>query len=152
MKYCTNCHRITTGDPLFCNICGNSYNIKLCPRLHPNPRAAQICSQCGSHDLSTPHPKGGLATIPATLLLRILPGIALALTTAAFLLALLWAAIGAREVLIPLLVKAGVLLGAVWILYWMLPEFVRGLINVFGRRPKHGSSHRSDHKGSGSHH
>jgi hypothetical protein len=57
MKYCYECNRITTGDPLFCNFCGRSYDVKLCPRLHPNPRIAQTCSQCGNRDLSTPQPK-----------------------------------------------------------------------------------------------
>jgi len=57
MKYCYNCNRVTVGDPLFCNFCGKSYNVKLCPRLHINPRTAEVCSQCGSRDLSVPQPK-----------------------------------------------------------------------------------------------
>ncbi len=57
MKYCYECGRITAGEPLFCNFCGRSYNVKLCPRHHPNPRIAEVCSQCGSRELSTPQPK-----------------------------------------------------------------------------------------------
>ena len=57
MKYCFNCGHRAAGEPLFCNFCGRSYNRKLCPRLHPNPRRAQACSQCGSRDLSTPGPR-----------------------------------------------------------------------------------------------
>ena len=57
MTYCYNCGRITTGDPLFCNTCGRSFDKKLCPRLHPNPRSAEICSRCGSRELSVPQPK-----------------------------------------------------------------------------------------------
>jgi RNA polymerase subunit RPABC4/transcription elongation factor Spt4 len=57
MKTCHNCGRITTGDPLFCNTCGRSFDRKLCPRLHPNPRSAEICSRCGSRELSVPQPK-----------------------------------------------------------------------------------------------
>jgi len=57
MKYCYNCNRITSGTPLFCNFCARSYNVKLCPRKHSNPRKAEACSQCGSRDLSTPQPK-----------------------------------------------------------------------------------------------
>src|SRR5690348_576072 len=57
MKYCFNCNRITAGEPLFCNFCGRSYDVRLCPRRHPNPRKAKACSQCGSRELSTPQPK-----------------------------------------------------------------------------------------------
>lgn len=48
---------MTPGKPLFCNFCGRSYDLKLCPRLHVNPRHAEVCSQCGSRDFSTPQPK-----------------------------------------------------------------------------------------------
>jgi RNA polymerase subunit RPABC4/transcription elongation factor Spt4 len=57
MRHCLNCGRITAGDPLFCNVCGRSFDKKLCPRLHVNPRNSDICSRCGSRDLSTPQPK-----------------------------------------------------------------------------------------------
>src|SRR5258705_3358168 len=55
MRYCNQCHRITPGEPLFCNSCGRSYDFRLCPSRHPNPRNAEICSECGSRELSTPH-------------------------------------------------------------------------------------------------
>ena len=29
---------MTAGEPLFCNFCGRSYDLKLCPHRHPNPR------------------------------------------------------------------------------------------------------------------
>ena len=48
MRYCNQCHRITPGEPLFCNLCGRSYDFKLCPHRHPNPRNAEVCSECGS--------------------------------------------------------------------------------------------------------
>ncbi len=54
MRYCFSCRHITSDKPLFCNHCGRSYNVKLCPRLHVNPRRAEACSQCGSRELSTP--------------------------------------------------------------------------------------------------
>lgn len=57
MKYCFNCGRVNAGEPLFCNTCGRSFDRKLCPRFHPNPRSADICSRCGSRELSTPQPK-----------------------------------------------------------------------------------------------
>src|SRR5437016_220654 len=62
MKYCHACHKMTPGDPIFCNFCGSTYNLKLCSRLHPNPRHASVCSQCGSREMSAPQPR-----IPAML-------------------------------------------------------------------------------------
>jgi hypothetical protein len=56
MRYCTNCRHITIGGPNFCNSCGYSYDVKLCSSRHPNPRAARVCSQCGSTEFSTPAP------------------------------------------------------------------------------------------------
>ena len=56
MRYCTRCRRITPGQPLYCNHCGASYDVKLCPRRHVNPREAEVCGVCGSRDLSRPAP------------------------------------------------------------------------------------------------
>lgn len=90
--YCYNCNRITAGEPLFCNFCGRSYNVKLCPRLHPNPRNAQICSLCGSRDLSIPQPSVPLWARIVEFVLRVIPGLALTavsvLTTALFIVAI----------------------------------------------------------------
>jgi len=57
MKFCYQCGRVTEGQPLYCNSCGRSYNVKLCARGHANPRSAEVCSQCGSRDLSRPQPR-----------------------------------------------------------------------------------------------
>jgi uncharacterized protein (DUF2236 family) len=57
MKHCLNCGHITAGEPLFCQTCGRTYDHKLCPRLHANPRSAEVCSRCGSRELSVPQPK-----------------------------------------------------------------------------------------------
>jgi hypothetical protein len=57
MKYCYACGHTTGGEPRFCNFCGRSYDVKLCPKLHANRRRAQACSQCGSQDLSIPQPE-----------------------------------------------------------------------------------------------
>ena len=91
MKYCHKCHRITAGKPTFCNWCGATYDVKLCPRLHVNPRAAQVCSQCGSHDLSTPQPRIPLALRPAVFLLSLGPGVVL------LLLLLVWTVFFVRQ-------------------------------------------------------
>ena len=57
MRFCNNCKRLSPGRDPFCSGCGSTYDVKLCPRLHVNPRAAVLCSQCGSRELSTPQPK-----------------------------------------------------------------------------------------------
>jgi hypothetical protein len=57
MRYCHNCHKVTTGEPLFCHCCGFTYDAKLCTARHINPRWATVCSQCGSRDLTTPAPR-----------------------------------------------------------------------------------------------
>jgi RNA polymerase subunit RPABC4/transcription elongation factor Spt4 len=62
VRYCHRCRKMTPGDPTFCNFCGSTYDLKLCSRLHPNPRHATVCSQCGSREMSTPQPR-----IPAAL-------------------------------------------------------------------------------------
>src|ERR1700689_3103953 len=77
MKYCYYCNRMTTGEPVFCNFCGRSYNVKLCPRLHVNSRISEVCSQCGSRDLSTPQPKVPLKARILVFLLMTLVGSAL---------------------------------------------------------------------------
>ena len=57
MKYCYACGTVTSGEPSYCSSCGRSYDVKLCPRRHPNPRFVEVCSQCGSRELSTPQPR-----------------------------------------------------------------------------------------------
>lgn len=74
MKYCYQCGKVTTGDPLYCNSCGRSYNVKLCRRGHANPRNAEVCSRCGSRDLSTPQPRVPLGVRLLAFLLSLLPG------------------------------------------------------------------------------
>lgn len=63
MRYCSHCKKLTAGRPPYCNFCGRSYRYKLCPRGHQNPRAANACATCGSHELSTPAPQSGMSTI-----------------------------------------------------------------------------------------
>jgi len=87
MRYCYNCHRITPGEPLFCNRCGRSYDRKLCPHRHVNTRNALVCSECGSRDLSMPQPRGLWRSKALILLFRLVPGIVLILTSLVALVA-----------------------------------------------------------------
>ena len=75
MKFCYACGHTTGGEPLFCNSCGRSYDVKLCPKLHVNPRIAEACSQCGSRDLSIPQPKIPILWKFLAILVQVVSGI-----------------------------------------------------------------------------
>lgn len=134
MKYCYECGRMTPGDPLYCNFCGRSYDLKLCPRHHPNPRIAEICSRCGSRELSTPQPKVSVWWRVLEWLARIVLGALLAL------LSLLVATATLKELLETPgaqggILILGVLLGLLWWLWSQLPEWFRKLVRrSFTRR------------------
>ena len=126
MKYCYQCGHMTAGEPLFCNSCGRSYDVKLCPRLHQNPRSAECCSQCGSRELSTPQPK-----IPMYLrLLAILARLGLGLLLFYATLSLVVAMLRSPEVQ-QSLVAMGLLLLVLWILWTRLPDWFRESIRSF---------------------
>jgi hypothetical protein len=78
MKYCYNCDRVTIGEPLFCNFCGRSYDVKLCPRLHVNPRGTRVCSKCGSSELTTPQPRVPFWAKVGLVVLTLVPGLIVA--------------------------------------------------------------------------
>jgi len=77
MKYCYNCDRVTIGEPLFCNFCGRSYDVKLCPRLHVNGRNTRVCSNCSSSELTTPQPRVPPWAKILLFLLTLIPGLIL---------------------------------------------------------------------------
>lgn len=137
MKYCYQCGRITTGEPLFCNFCARSYDAKLCPRHHPNPRIAEACSRCGSRELSTPQPKVSLWWHVLGFLLRSVLGLFLALLSLIVLVSV------TRELLtMPAvqngLVALGLLVAALWWAWGMLPHWLRKLIRRVTKRREHG--------------
>ncbi len=141
MRYCNQCHRITPGEPLFCNSCGRSYDFKLCPSRHPNPRSAEICSQCGSRDLSTPHPRVPLWLAPLVALLTALPGVLLLVFTVMFLLAFIHAMLTSPQLQFQFLIL-GLMLALLWYLYMHLPAFLRRLISrLFHRSKRNGHDH-----------
>jgi RNA polymerase subunit RPABC4/transcription elongation factor Spt4 len=141
MRYCNQCHRITPGEPLFCNSCGRSYDFKLCPSRHPNPRNAEICSQCGSRELSTPHPRIPLWLAPLVALLSAMPGILLFGVTILFFVALINVLIRDQQLLFQAML-AGLMLAFLWYLYMHLPAFLRRFISKLFHR-----SHSDDHHG-----
>lgn len=133
MRYCNNCRKLTAGEPLFCNFCGRSYDHKLCPHRHINPRTAEVCSQCGSREFSTPHPRVPLWLSAGVASLSFLPGVLLLLLSVIFLLAFVHALLSSPQLLFQFML-AGLLLSFVWWLYMQLPRFVRRLIaKLLGR-------------------
>ena len=143
MRYCYHCNRITTGEPMFCNFCGRSYDIKLCSRLHPNPRTAEVCSQCGSRDLSQPQPRVPFWSQPLLLLLSKLPGIVLLLLSVALFVALLHSLLTDPNMQ-GMLFVLGFVLALLWFLYLQLPGFLRrGIGRLLGRSKRNGHS---DHR------
>jgi RNA polymerase subunit RPABC4/transcription elongation factor Spt4 len=137
MRYCNQCHRITAGQALFCNFCGRSYDSKLCPHRHPNPRFAEVCNQCGSRELSTPHPRVSLLVRPLVWLLTVLPGLLLAAVSIVFVFGLVRALLIDQQLLFQA-VLAGLMLTFLWYLYMHLPHFLRRLLSSLFRRSNGG--------------
>jgi RNA polymerase subunit RPABC4/transcription elongation factor Spt4 len=119
-SYCYNCGHLTPGEPLFCNYCGRSYDLKLCPRLHPNPRGADICSRCGSRELSTPQPKVPVVWKLLAILIRLGLGLLLTYITLAFLIAL-----ARTPAFQQAFVAFAFLIIGLWLIWSKLPEWLQ---------------------------
>ncbi len=129
MKYCYQCGKMTNGEPLFCNSCGRSYDVKLCPRMHQNPRGAEVCSKCGSRELSTPQPKIPMSWRLLAILVRL--GLGLVLFYAS--LSLVIALVRTPEVQ-QAMVALGLLLAGLWWLWSKLPDWFQELIRALWKR------------------
>lgn len=123
MKFCFNCNHITPGQPLFCNACGRSFDVKLCPRRHANPRTAEACSQCGSRDLSTPQPRRPGWTYAAGFFLSAIPGGFLALASIVIVVAILQ-----RPDTIVALFFLMIPFGILWWMWSQIPAWFRSQI------------------------
>jgi RNA polymerase subunit RPABC4/transcription elongation factor Spt4 len=124
MRYCPQCKRLTAGDPLYCNHCGATYDAKLCPARHLNPRNAEVCAQCGSRDLSTPAPRMSLWLRPVLFLLALLPGVLLALLLLLVVVAMFQQLATNGQIqaqLVILLLRLAIL----WWFYIHLPKFIQ---------------------------
>ena len=124
MRYCPQCHRLTTGEPLFCNHCGATYDAKLCPARHLNPRNAEVCSQCGSRDLSTPAPRLALWLRPVLFGLSLLPGVLLALVLLMVAIGIINQIATNGQVQVQILVLF-LLLALLWFIYIHIPKFIQ---------------------------
>ncbi len=119
MRYCSNCKKLTSGKPPYCNFCGRSYGVRLCPRGHKNPRAAECCSECGSPELSMPSPQRGATGIAQLI------GIGILLVLCGYVVYFVWTFLSDPNTLLALM-RVGFELGALFLL-WML---------TFGRKGK----------------
>lgn len=133
MRYCHQCHRVTAGQPMFCNFCGRSYDFKLCPSRHPNSRSAEICSQCGSRELSTPHPRVPLWLTPLLILLSAIPGLLLFALTILFFIGFVTALAQSPQLQFQFLI-VGFVIALLWYLYMHLPQFLRHFITKLIKR------------------
>jgi RNA polymerase subunit RPABC4/transcription elongation factor Spt4 len=124
MRYCYNCNHVTQGKPLFCQFCGRTYSVKLCPRLHPNPRKAQVCSSCGSRDLSTPAPKQPFWVSLVAYAMSFVPGVLLFLFSILFVAALLHALFSNPRMLASFVFLA-LALTLLWAMWTRLPLALR---------------------------
>jgi hypothetical protein len=138
MRYCTACHNLTAGEPMFCGTCGRTYEVRLCPRLHPNPRFAQVCSQCGSHDLSQPQPEVFFLTRWMWTAGRLWMFVVLMLLSLLTLVRFIEVALNSEEIQGQLLVIV-LFLGLMWWAYTRLPSPIRrGIGGLMGRKKGNG--------------
>ena len=127
MKFCYACGHTTGGEPLFCNSCGCSFNVKLCPKLHMTPRLAEACSQCGTRDLSTPQPRVPLHWQLLAFLTQFISGIFLALLTLPVPLELLKGLFSNFKIHHSPVILI-LLLAALWSIWSILPGLFRRVI------------------------
>lgn len=142
MRYCSNCHHTTAGEPLFCSGCGATYDVRLCPRLHVNSRRAQVCTQCGSRDLSEPQPPTPFFTGWRHQWLTLWPGLLLEVCSLIVLAAFVEVVIGSRPLQAQLIVILG-FLGLCWWAYLRLPASITRVVSWLWRKGKRhdGSTH-----------
>lgn len=145
MRLCTNCYQITAGKPLFCNRCGRSYNLKLCSRLHANPRAAKVCSECGSKDLSTPQPKVFFLLRPLVFLVGLGPAVILAAVAGTYLAFYIHRLFTNPDDLLPLMC-IGFLLWLLLLVWMMLPKGLQNFFKWIGRLVFKGKNKEGSHK------
>ena len=133
MKYCYACGQTTGGKPLFCNFCGRSYDVKLCPSRHMNPRMAEACSRCGSRNLSLPQPRIPLLWRILAVAFLLVIGVCLAAFSSAFAIEV-WKSLVASGALSGELVAHGLMLAVLWGLWSILPDCLRIVIRRLLKR------------------
>ena len=130
MRYCTSCRKITSGQPSYCNYCGKSYGVKLCGRGHPNVRTADVCSVCGSLELSVPQARLSKKMRIFYGFALVAPFVALLAVSLGYIGFFLWTLFEQPSLLLPLMLL-GLVLGLLWLLWIHLSATLRELL--FGR-------------------
>lgn len=127
MRYCNYCQRLTAGQPLFCQFCGRSFDVKLCPRHHANPRTAEFCAECGSRELSTPAPRGNFGLSVLVRILGLIPGVVLLAATVFLFIAFIVTFAQSQQLQSSVMALA-VIVSALWLAYLYLPSFLKRLV------------------------
>ena len=133
MKYCYHCDRVTIGEPLFCNFCGRSYDVKLCPRLHVNPRGTRVCSKCGSTELTTPQPRVPFWAQLLLFLLTLVPGLILSLISIGLVVFFFKRFLFSHDMLMGL-AAIDFILGTLWWGWTQIPLYFRKTIHRWLQR------------------
>jgi len=129
MKYCYQCGKMTAGEPLYCATCGRTYDVKLCPRAHVNPRGVEICSKCGSRELSTPQPKIPMSWRLLAIVARLGLGLLLFYASLCLILALF-----RTPAVQNAMVVFGLLLAGLWWLWSKLPDWLQEALRALWKR------------------
>jgi hypothetical protein len=112
-------------------------NIKLCPRLHVNPRNAEACSRCGSRELSTPQPKVPFWATILLFSLSLVPGLILAIFSIAAIAFFVRHLLNTPDMLLALAILQ-ILLGTLWWGWTQIPLFFRKTIHKMLQRRRNG--------------
>jgi RNA polymerase subunit RPABC4/transcription elongation factor Spt4 len=115
MRFCRSCKYVTLGSGRFCNKCGRSYNVRLCPKLHANSVNATACSVCGSRELSTPQRAASMLSRGLTTIALVI-GMLLLAATIFYLYQFLRAQLANPNPPLPLML-VGLGLALVWLLF-----------------------------------
>jgi hypothetical protein len=126
---------MTAGEPRYCQFCGRTYDVKLCPRRHENPRFAEVCSQCGSRELSTPQPKVSFLWRVIEFVARVIVGMLVVYV----LLSFVYGIVTTRQTGNALM-AFGILMGVLVMLWTMVPDWFKHLV----RRSLGKGGHRED--------
>lgn len=120
MRYCANCKRLNMGEPVFCQYCGRSFNVRICRSCgHMNPTDALACRKCGRTNLS--EPSGDHSILPLIkFLIKIICWPLAILLALQFIKAILMN----LQAVAPLVIMVGLFALA----YSFLPEIVKKLI------------------------
>lgn len=138
MKFCFNCGRITPGEPLFCSSCGRTYDIKLCQRMHPNPRRAEVCSRCGSREFSTPQPVRPFWGPILEFVLLAIPGFLLMLASLAAVVFFVMGVLSNPNELLTFLFM-GFAIAVLWAMWSQIPQwFRRAMYSLLKRKRDRG--------------